>query len=130
MSRTVNSKLITENNAVIMLIAKAAKNIQAVSVTVPSATEKPDQGTSVKQTNENIGLFAVVFISSLILGFILGKYQSNRYKKQREQQMTQILKKFENLKNQQKMMSNTEEQISIERKKQIEMLERIWNKLE
>lgn len=113
-----------------MLIAKAAKNIQAVSVTVPSATEKPDQGTSVKQTNENIGLFAVVFISSLILGFILGKYQSNRYKKQREQQMTQILKEFENLKNQQKMMSNTEEQIGIERKKQIEMLERIWNKLE
>ncbi|PLZ89891.1 hypothetical protein CEN45_04720 [Fischerella thermalis CCMEE 5198] len=113
-----------------MLIAKAAKNIQAVSVAVPSSTEKPNQATSVKQTNENIGLFAVVFISSLILGFILGKYQSNRYKKQREQQMAQILKEFENLKNQQKMTSNTEEQISIERKKQIEMLERIWNKLE
>lgn len=39
-------------------------------------------------------------------------------------------KEFENLKNQQKMISNTEEQIGIERKKQIEMLERIWNKLE
>ncbi|MBD2430881.1 MULTISPECIES: hypothetical protein [Fischerella] len=109
-----------------MLIAKASKNIQSVSVALPSQTDQPSQPNSAKQSNDHIGLFTLVFITSLIIGFILGKYQSNRYKKQRDKQMAQILKEFENLKQQQKMMSNTEEQISIERKKQIEMLERIW----
>ncbi|MFB2772098.1 hypothetical protein ACE1AT_22850 [Pelatocladus sp. BLCC-F211] len=109
-----------------MLIAKAAQNIQAVSVTVPSQTDQTHKPTSVKQTNENVGLFALVFISSLIMGFILGKYQSNRYKKQREQQMAKIIKEFETLKHQHKMIFNSEEQMALERKKQIEMLERIW----
>jgi uncharacterized protein HemX len=113
-----------------MLIAKAVKNMQAISVAVPSQTEKPSQPNSAEKTNQNIGLFTLVFMTSLIMGFILGKYQSNRYKKQRDKQMAQVLKEFENLKNQQNMMSNTEEQMSLERKKQIEMLERIWNKFE
>ncbi|RAM50926.1 MAG: hypothetical protein C6Y22_14315 [Hapalosiphonaceae cyanobacterium JJU2] len=109
-----------------MLIAKVAQNIQAVSVTVPSQTDLPHKPTSVKQTNENVGLFAVVFMSSLIMGFILGKYQSHRYKKQREQQMAKIIQEFETLKHQHKMIFYSEEQMALERKKQIEMLERIW----
>ncbi len=111
-----------------MITAKVAQNIQAVSVTVPSQTDQSHKLTSVKQTDENVGLFALVFISSLIMGFILGKYQFNKYKKQRDQQMAKIIKEFETLKNQHKIIFNSEEQIAIERKKQIEMLERIWKK--
>ncbi|WP_315788556.1 hypothetical protein [Fischerella sp. JS2] len=109
-----------------MLIAKTAKNMQTVSVALPSQTVQPSQPNSTGQRNDHIGLFTLVFITSLIIGFILGKYQSNRYKKQRDKQMAQILKEFENLKHQQKIISNTEEQMSLERRKKIEMLERIW----
>ncbi|MER3493684.1 MAG: hypothetical protein C4323_16010 [Mastigocladus sp. ERB_26_2] len=109
-----------------MLIAKAVKNKQIVSVALPSQINQPNKPNSTEQTNAHIGFFTLVFITSLIIGFILGKYQSNRYKKQRDKQMAEIFKEFENLKHQQKMMSNTEEQMSLERRKQIEMLERIW----
>ena len=109
------------------------------SVAVASRTSESLQPNLARQTPQSKSLIAEIFVTSAIVGFILGcLLQYKEYKKERTKRDAELLLEIETLEkirrleieNSEKiqnMKSDIDQIITPQRQKQIETLERIWN---
>ncbi len=108
------------------------------SVAVASQTTQSSQQNLARQTSKSMSFLAGIFVTFVIIGFILGcLLQYRQYKKDYAKRRLQInleietLEKIrflqiENLERLEKMKSGIDQTIIPQREKQIESLERIW----
>ena len=90
---------------------------------------QPSQPKLVNQPEQDIGYLPGIFVTFTIIGFFLGCFL--RYKncqQQRAQHSIEIIRTIGSLDNIQKRVPDIEQQMTTERKQQIETLEKIWYK--
>ncbi|MBH8578256.1 hypothetical protein I8752_36005 [Nostocaceae cyanobacterium CENA369] len=115
------------NNEAVMNLKIFQFEQAAVVAFAPQIAHYP-QPKSVSQTHQNINSFAGIFVIFMIIGFILGcliGYRKN--KKQRYNRKIEIIREVTNLDRFQKI-SDKESNMNPQITKQIEILEKIWNK--
>lgn len=101
-------------------------NLRQISVAI---TVQPSQTKSTNQSDHDLGYLAGVFITFMIVGMILGCFlRYRKCKKQRNHQTVEIIREIETLEKVQKVTTEVEQNMTPQRKKQIETLEKIWKK--
>ncbi|MHC5597182.1 MAG: hypothetical protein ACYTXC_14775 [Nostoc sp.] len=89
---------------------------------------QPSQTKSTNQTPKNISI-AGIFVTLVITGITLGCFMRYRKcQKDRQQQALEIIREIEALNKIAKETTESEKILSLQRKKQIETLEKIWKK--
>lgn len=96
------------------------------SVSIVSHSSQPKLAN---QPEQDIGYLAGVFVTSIIIGFLLGCFLSYlNYKKLRHQHSLKIIRTVESLNNLQEPKPEINQEIINDKKQQIEILENIWKK--
>jgi hypothetical protein len=96
------------------------------SVSIVSHSSQPKLAN---QPEQDIGYLAGVFVTSIIIGFLLGCYfQYKKFKNLRHQHSIEIIRTIESLDNTQEQVPDIDQQMTTESRKQIEILEKIWKK--
>ncbi|MBD6620576.1 hypothetical protein FNW02_33600 [Komarekiella sp. 'clone 1'] len=96
------------------------------SVSIVSHSSQPKLAN---QPEQDIGYLAGVFVTSIIIGFLLGCYlQYKKFKNLRHQHSIEIIRTIESLNDLQQPKLEIDKQMTNERKQQIEILGDIWNK--
>jgi vacuolar-type H+-ATPase subunit I/STV1 len=89
---------------------------------------QPSQVKYTNQTDKNISISAILAIL-VITGITLGRFfRYRKRKKECQQQALEVIREIEALNKIPKETTDREKQLSLQRKKQIETLEKIWNK--
>jgi predicted histidine transporter YuiF (NhaC family) len=90
---------------------------------------QPSQTKSTNQSNYDFGYLGGLFITSMMIGMILGCFLRYRKRKnQRNRQTVEIIRSIENLDKVPKTTNQNQVELHMttQRKKQIETLEKIW----
>jgi len=86
------------------------------------------QPSQAKSTSPNISI-AGIFVTLMIIGITLGCFiRYRKCKNDRQQQALEIIREIEASNKIQKETTEREQNLSLQMKKQIETLEKIWNK--
>lgn len=94
------------------------------SVSIISQSSQP---ISVNKPEQDIGYLAGVFVTFMIIGFLLGCFlEANNHRKQRHQRSIEIIRTIKSLDHLQGQVPNLEQKLTTESSKQIEILEKIW----
>ncbi|NMG08719.1 DUF456 domain-containing protein [Brasilonema sp. UFV-L1] len=105
----------------------SAKNMQSLLVASISQTTQSSQSHINRQADENISFLVGFFLIFVFIGFFLGcLIQYRKYKHKRAKKTAEILQEIETLKKTRERKYEDDEMIHSQRKKQIEILEKIW----
>ncbi|ABA24913.1 hypothetical protein Ava_B0201 (plasmid) [Trichormus variabilis ATCC 29413] len=96
------------------------------SVSIVSHSSQPKLAN---QPEQDSGYLAGVFVTSIIIGFLLGCYlRYKKFKNLRHQHSIEIIHTIKSLDNAQEQVPDIDQQMTTESRKQIEILEKIWKK--